>query len=99
MDFPVLLALLRTNEAQPGDARIVEAQLICLLLEKPLQTAEEIGQALGLSISSVSRTTRRLMQTTRNGTPGQDLLVCGRDPREGRRLVYSLNKRAIAALS
>lgn len=88
------MTLLRSSEAQPGDARIVEVQLLCLLYERGPLTTEQLCGALGLTDSSVSRTTMRLMGTTRKGTKGADLICATRDPREGRRYIYQLQPRA-----
>ena len=94
IDLEALMTLLRQHEAQPGDARIVEAQLVARLALNGPQTTEQLGAALGLTDSSISRTARRLMGTTRKGTRGADLICATRDPREGRRYVYQLQPRA-----
>lgn len=94
MNYAALMDLLRSVEAQPGDARVVEMQLVCLLYERGPLTSEQLSEALGLTDSSISRTTMRLMGTTRSGRQGADLICATRDPREGRRYLYQLQPRA-----
>ena len=99
MDFQQLCTALRSMETLPGDARVVDAQMIWALHQHGPMTSEELEQRLAMSNSSISRRAQRLGSTNRQGEPGYGLIRSGRDPREGRRFVYGLTKAAQALLA
>ena len=85
MDFRKLCSALRLLETQGNDARIADAQIIALLMERGPQSYEQLCAHLALSNSAVSRTVQRLSAINRKGKPGFGLVAVERDPREGRR--------------
>ncbi|CAK6693618.1 hypothetical protein OGCDGJMD_01468 [Cyanobium usitatum str. Tous] len=93
MDFRKLCSALRLLETQGGDARIADAQIIALLMERGPQTYEQLCSHLALSNSAVSRTVQRLSAINRKGKPGFGLVAVERDPREGRRYLALLSQR------
>ena len=70
MDFRKLCSALRLLETQGNDARIADAQIIALLMERGPQTYEQLCAHLALSNSAVSRTVQRLSAINRKGKPG-----------------------------
>lgn len=93
MDFRKLCTGLRLLETQGGDARIADAQIVALLVERGPQTYEQLRAHLALSNSAVSRTVQRLSAVNRKGKPGFGLVVVERDPREGRRFLALLSQK------
>lgn len=94
MTFHQLCIALRSFETQGGDSRIADAQLIWHLHKKGFATAEELSTVLGLTNSSISRTTNRLGAKHRHGHAGYGLVTSRKDPREGRRLLFELTAEA-----
>jgi DNA-binding MarR family transcriptional regulator len=64
--------------------------------EHPDCTYDAIGEALGLSLSAVSRSVKALGSVHRKGKPGFGLINTTRDPREGRRFLARLNEKGEA---
>lgn len=93
MDFRKLCSALRLLETQGNDARIADAQIIALLMERGPQTYEQLCAHLALSNSAVSRTVQRLSAINRKGKPGFGLVAVERDPREGRRYLALLSQK------
>lgn len=56
-------------------------------------TYPELGQALGLASSSISRSVSALSELNRHGDDGYGLLVSERDPNYGRRFIARLSHR------
>ena len=64
--------------------------------ENPDCTYQDVGKALGLSGSGVSRTMEALGTVDRKGKPGFGLITTTRDPQEGRRYVARLSGKGEA---
>ena len=74
----------------------IEIQQVQILLEiarKPLSTMQELADATGVALSSVSRNLDALGDRHRKGKPGLGLVAKDWDPREVRRMVAWLTPK------
>ena len=72
------------------------AQVFLVVAEETPCTFQTVMDRLDLTSSAVSRTVRALGPTDRKGQPGFDLMVCIRDPKEGRRFLIMLTPKGKA---
>ena len=71
-------------------------QVFLYVAENPDCTYQDVGRAIGLSNSGVSRTMEALGAVDRKGKPGFGLITTSRDPQEGRRYIARLNEKGQA---
>lgn len=74
------------------------AQLLVEVARNEPCTFAELGEALGITNGSVSRSVSALGEVNRRGDLGYRLLQTAKDPREPRRFLVSLSPRGRALL-
>lgn len=82
-----ILSALREDDEQ---MQMQTAQVFIAIAMQPGITAQQIGEQVGLSQSSVSRNTAALGEWHRFGKPGLDWIEAVADPRERRRRIHFL---------